>query len=258
MKSAGWRSAWLFANLILGFVPSALFFIWVERNLALPFLPIELGWPWISLSNSDLVWICLFDSLLIFAFGFIHSMLAQPQSAKFLSGIIPAPAFRSFYIAITGLSLFLVMALWQHTGVVLWTLPLSFPPLTAISLLVYWTLMGAAIWFLARFDWIQFAGFRQLMTGSEGQSVGTPRLITTGAYAWVRHPAYAATLSAFLITPYMTLDRMILTLVMALYLVAATPIEERKLVATFGDAYIQYSSQVPALIPIFRKYSKKA
>lgn len=47
----------------------------------------------------------------------------------------------------------------------------------------------------------------------------------------------------------MTLDRMLLVASMALYLIIAIPIEERKLIALFGQDYEEYRLKVPAVIP---------
>ena len=57
------------------------------------------------------------------------------------------------------------------------------------------------------------------------------------------------TLLAFAVAPMMTLDRALLTAAVCAYLVIAIPIEERKLVAIFGKAYLDYRKRVPAVIP---------
>ena len=156
------RAAWTLVNIVLGLVPSLLFFAWIERNAALPFLPIELGWPWIRLAPDSLALLIAWNCGLIAAFGFIHSALAQRPAQRALSRWVPAQAVRTVYIAVTGLSLTAVMGLWQHTGRVVWVLPLASLPLNLLSLAVYWGFLGVALRMLMRFGAAEFVGLRQL------------------------------------------------------------------------------------------------
>src|SRR5262245_41017980 len=124
------RFAWTAALLVIGLIPSGLFFAWVERNAALPHLPVWLGWPWIG----PVAFPAIFAVGLFLAFGAIHSALAQPSVSRFVTRIIPEQAGRAFYICVTGVTLFLVMALWQHTGHVVWVAPIPWPNTISIIL----------------------------------------------------------------------------------------------------------------------------
>lgn len=73
-----------------------------------------------------------------------------------------------------------------------------------------------------------------------------------GLHRYVRHPLYFGTLlfiwSLFLVYPY--LNNLLACIVITLYTVLGARIEERKLVAQFGEKYIAYKQKVPMIIPV--------
>ncbi len=72
-----------------------------------------------------------------------------------------------------------------------------------------------------------------------------------GMHRYVRHPLYFGTLlfiwSLFLLFPY--LNNLLACLVITLYTVFGARLEEKKLVAQFGEQYRRYQQTVPMLIP---------
>jgi len=245
------RAAWTLANLLLGILPSFLFFVWIERNAALPFLPVELGWPWIRLETEPLALLIAWNFGLIAAFGFVHSALAQRPAQRALARWVPAQAVRTVYVVVTGVSLTAVMGLWQHTGRVVWVLPLPSLPLNVLSIAVFWGFLLVALKMLTRFGASEFVGLRQLGLSAReiGRTEGSPVLNKTGLYGLVRHPIYSFTGAAIVLAPVMSLDRAIAALAMGAYLAIGVPIEERKLISLFGRSYEDYRKRVPAVIP---------
>jgi protein-S-isoprenylcysteine O-methyltransferase Ste14 len=77
------------------------------------------------------------------------------------------------------------------------------------------------------------------------------RLRTGGALAWVRHPIYSGliliTVGFFLFIP--NLPTLISCCSILLYLPIGIYLEERKLIRAFGDDYLKYRKEVPALVP---------
>ena len=78
-------------------------------------------------------------------------------------------------------------------------------------------------------------------------------LQTGGLHRYTRHPLYFGTLiliwSLFLLYPLWS--NLIACSVVSIYTLAGIRIEERKLLAEFGEQYRIYSQQVPMLIPRF-------
>jgi protein-S-isoprenylcysteine O-methyltransferase Ste14 len=248
------RIFFLLLNIGFGILPSLAFFAWVERNASLPYVGIEWGWPWISLQTWPTAALAAWDFGLFLAFGVIHSLFAQTAVQRALERVFPPQAIRTVFMCVTGASLIALMGFWQNTGVVLWSAPLGFYFNNSLSFVVFWSFMAACGWVMNRFDPFQFVGLRQIyMSSSElARTEGTPQLETGGIYARVRHPIYTFTLLAFLLTPFMTLDRMVVFAATATYLAFAVPVEERKLIALFGPSYEVYRKRVPAVFPRLR------
>lgn len=248
-------------NLCLGIFPGALFFFfWVERNCDLSSLLPNFAAPIFAVFRPhlppSLALQCAWNVGLFLLFGFLHSLFAQKTVQNRMTRILPPQTIRSFYLILTGVSLFLVTALWSPTHIWIWQIwPFgraggAFLQLI-LSLSLFWIPMAVAGQLLTRFGLLEFFGIEQLTKSHSDllRTEGTPHLVTTGIFAWVRHPVYALTLLAFLLAPEMSLDRMTLTLATALYLWIAIPIEERKLIARFGRSYEEYRKRTPALLP---------
>jgi methanethiol S-methyltransferase len=222
----------------ISLIPSLLFFIWVERGCALP-MELQLGahgfgWPWIDLRESSLPVLILWNLFLIQAFGVTHSVLAQTRFEKTVD--------RSLYIIITGWTLFLVMAFWQNTGVMLWNYGGTF-----WSSFVFYGLCVLVMRLLTQFGFTEFLGIGKADVNSQVQA--QPVLQTTGFFKFMRHPVYFFTVLAFAASLHMSLDRMIVVAGVMGYLFFAVPVEEKKLVAKFGSRYEEYQRKVPAVFP---------
>ena len=90
----------------------------------------------------------------------------------------------------------------------------------------------------------EFLGLRQL-----GSSKGDVRLATTGAYSVVRHPMYTTGLLVLWLFPILTTGTLAFDLGITLYIFIGSVLEERKLVAQYGEEYIKYQAKVARLIP---------
>ncbi|MCI5132393.1 MAG: hypothetical protein D3904_12970 [Candidatus Electrothrix sp. EH2] len=92
-------------------------------------------------------------------------------------------------------------------------------------------------------------GIRQWKSYKQGQELPALPFTCEGALAYVRHPWYSSGL-VLLWTPGPITDadlrpRIILTL----YFIIGTLLEERKLLRELGESYKRYQRQVPMLIP---------
>ncbi len=78
------------------------------------------------------------------------------------------------------------------------------------------------------------------------------KLITTGIYAHIRHPIYTAGILSFL--GFVLIANTLLGLLLGIFLVFPAllyriSVEEKMLVAHFGQQYLEYKQNVKALIP---------
>jgi protein-S-isoprenylcysteine O-methyltransferase Ste14 len=112
-----------------------------------------------------------------------------------------------------------------------------------VALVVMLSGLGLRVWAA-----VTLGGYytRTLMT-TEGHKV-----ITTGPYAWVRHPAYLGVIllwSGFgVLSSSLPLALLFPVVFVAVYLYRIS-VEERMLVSELGDDYVQYQRRTHKLIP---------
>ncbi len=98
-----------------------------------------------------------------------------------------------------------------------------------------------------KFSLKEFLGFAQAQQKTTKNEI----LRTDGILQHIRHPIYSGTLllivGFWLFSP--TLANLITTFCITIYTLIGMRLEEKKLIATFGDAYRQYKQKVPALVP---------
>ncbi|NCP88374.1 MAG: hypothetical protein CO094_08175 [Anaerolineae bacterium CG_4_9_14_3_um_filter_57_17] len=180
--------------------------------------------------------------------GVVHSALASHGFKAWVGRLAGAAAFRRLY----------------RFSYNLFSIASFFPILAALTVLpdqtlyaipapwVYFTsvLQGlAAMTLIAgvmQTDPWDFAGLKQLGGGAESAT-----LITSGLYAWVRHPLYSAGLVFIWLTPQMTVNRLTLWSILSIYILIGAWFEERKLRRDFGEDYAQYQAKTPMFIPNF-------
>jgi protein-S-isoprenylcysteine O-methyltransferase Ste14 len=83
------------------------------------------------------------------------------------------------------------------------------------------------------------------------QAAQTGNLQQQGLLRYVRHPLYSATILVIggVVVQYPDWKHLLFGLLAFLYIRIGIHFEEKKLVRTFGDAYIQYRQRTPMLIP---------
>jgi protein-S-isoprenylcysteine O-methyltransferase Ste14 len=164
-----------------------------------------------------------------------------------LTSVIPARYDGAFYAVCSGLTLLLVVVLWQRVdtpvfrleGVARWVAVAG--SLIATALLV---ISGYAVR-----RTIDLLGLRPIRAHLRGESPRSTPFFVDGPYRWVRHPLYACILALLWVRPEMMADGLLLSILWSGWIVVGTLLEERDLVADFGDVYRRYQQQVPMLVP---------
>lgn len=176
------------------------------------------------------------------AYGALHSWLASQAVKDWVQGRWPglAPAYRLAYNALALLLLIPPLAFTLRAqGVVVWDVPgwVSWPAAVAA--------LAGFVWSLRWYDMGEFLGLAPWRRRDGQEREG---FVLSPLHRHVRHPWYSLGL---LLLWTRDLDAAWLTtaVVVTLYLVIGSRLEERKLVARYGEVYRRYQARVPALIP---------
>lgn len=97
-----------------------------------------------------------------------------------------------------------------------------------------------------------FVGVRQALRYLSGEPHPSlpPQFVTSGPYAWVRHPLYTFSLMVLWFSPVMALNSLVFNVLATLYFWIGSVHEERQLEREFGAAYEAYQARVPRLLPL--------
>ncbi len=177
------------------------------------------------------------------AYGLIHSWLAGTGVKAWVARQLPGwlPAYRLLYNLLA--VVLLLPPLWltyRHPGEPLWTWPVwvSWPA----ALLA----VAGFLWTLRWYDMAAFLGLRQWRSRVATEQEG---FVLSPLHRYVRHPWYSLGL-LFIWTRDLNAAWLTAAVVVTLYLVFGSRLEEDKLIALYGDAYRRYRAQVPALLPL--------
>jgi len=119
-----------------------------------------------------------------------------------------------------------------------------------------WVLLILSAWlFLAGarvYDMRIFAGIAQLSsTANPAALTESGTIIRRGILKHSRHPWYlASVLGVWAFEPVVDLPGLVVRVILTVYLIVGTYLEERKLVAELGDEYRRYQDEVSMFIPL--------
>ena len=197
---------------------------------------------------SDLTTAIVINLVLLGIFAVQHSVMARPAFKAWWTSMVPPAIERSTYVLFSALALALMYWQWRPIAGTVWMVG---QPWTAVLLAVFW--VGWAIVFISTFliNHFDLFGLAQVWAAWKGAAAktGTPEFHTPFFYKVVRHPLYFGFLLAFWAAPTMTVGHVLFAAAASGYILIGIWLEERDLVATFGDTYRQYRQRVSMLIP---------
>ncbi len=198
----------------------------------------------------------LINGALLGLFALQHSGMARPGFKKWWTKIVPAPIERSTYVLFSSLALLLLYWLWQPMPAVVWNVEAE------AGRILLWTLYGLG-WGLVLVSTFMIShahlfGVKQVHDFLKGREQWEPGFQTPSLYRYLRHPIMAGFLIAFWATPRMTVGHLVFALATTGYILVALQLEERDLIAVFGEKYRRYRERVPMLIPWPKRMGTKA
>ena len=180
-------------------------------------------------------------------FAVQHSGMARKGFKHVLTRFVSPVIERSTYVLCSSFVLIALFYHWKPIPAVIWhvdNLALAF----AIQLvaMVGWLLVLYSTFLISHFE---LFGLKQVVMNFVGKAIPEMSFRTPALYRFVRHPLYLGFIIAFWATPTMTAGNLLFAGMATAYIFIGIALEERDLVATFGEQYRQYKARVAMLLP---------
>lgn len=186
------------------------------------------------------------DGILCLAFFIQHSGMVRRSFQRRFDAFAPGHYRGAVYAIASGITLLILLLLWQRTE----------PVVISIQGPLRWCFYAALVASLAGFVWssrslgaFDALGIQPVLAQAKGTQVHDMALTVRGAYRWVRHPIYTASLLLIWSQPDLTYDRILFNATWSGWIIIGSLLEERDLVENFGASYAEYQRKVPMLIP---------
>lgn len=187
------------------------------------------------------------DLLLLAMFAAQHSIMARPAFKRLWTRIVPEPIERSTYVLASCIVTVVLMWKWRGIDQIVWNAEQPWLRGTLWFLFVAgWLLVPGVSFLINHFD---LFGTRQVWLYLHGKAYSALPFRVPSIYKHVRHPLYIGWGIAFWAIPTMTLGHLLFATVLTVYMVLATLLEERDLIAHFGEQYEEYRRRVPRFMP---------
>jgi protein-S-isoprenylcysteine O-methyltransferase Ste14 len=190
--------------------------------------------------------VLIWNGFLSLLFFIQHSGMMRAAFRTWLSSTIPRYYHPAIYAIASGIVLTIVVHLWQTSQTVLFRIhgPLQMLP-RAISLLA----IAGFIWGVYALRTFDAFGRIPIVVHLRGKQLRPPDFVLRGPYLWVRHPLYFFMLVLIWSIPDVTSDRLLFNLLWTFWIVLGSHLEEKDMVAEFGERYRDYQRTVPMLLP---------
>lgn len=196
------------------------------------------------------------------AFGLVHSLLVMESVKDLAVKIVGAQIVMAFYrLAFTIVSLLATIGAVYLVILIPDVTILRGPPLWR-ALMYAGETAGAVIFVLAlkEIDLREFSGIGQALRyirnkapSGDIEGISSKGFISSGIYGRVRNPLYTGGILVFACQSVITRTWLAVSVLAVLYFIFGAYIEQKRMLARYGNEYREYMKRVPLLIPRFFK-----
>jgi methanethiol S-methyltransferase len=187
------------------------------------------------------------NMLLLGVFAIQHSGMARRAFKDVLTRYVAPAAERSTYVLAANAALILQFRFWQPMPSVVWQVADPVGAALAKLLAAFgWLIVLYSTFLISHFE---LFGLKQVVLNFVGRTRPTSAFRAPALYRFVRHPIYLGFIIAFWATPVMTAGHLLFAAVTTAYIFIGIALEERDLIAIFGDEYRRYRARVAMLLP---------
>ena len=198
--------------------------------------------------EGPLVPALVIDTLLLGLFAIQHSVMARPAFKRWWTRFVPHAVERTTYVLLASLVLVALFVHWQPILAPVWSV--TNPAGILAIQVVFWAGYGLVLLSTFLLNHFELFGLRQVWARLNGRELPAPQFRTPFLYKRSRHPLYLGFMLAFWAAPTMTAGHLLFAVATSGYILIGIWLEERDLIALFGDQYRRYREQVSMLIPL--------